>query len=206
MAKNILHKIIRAYFQGKKSYLAEIRCKNKRTLDIGCGFGSFLKFDTDNFIGIEINDTAIETGLKRGFKIIKSSTENIPFENNFFERIVALQVIEHLTPIEAFKMFCEAERLLKEEGEFIISTELDTNTFWNTFSHIKPYPPKSIYKLLRKDEDGLETFSKIKNLKAVEIYYSGRMFKNSFLNLLSQLTANYLSVGRKNYTLIMKKI
>lgn len=204
--KNIFPQIIQAYRKGKSSYIAQIRCQGKKTLDIGCGFGEFLKYDKERFVGIEINETAMIEGIKRGCQIIKASAEKVPFEDASFERIVAIQVIEHMTPETAYVMFQEVVRLLKPEGEFILSTEMNTKTFWNTFSHIKPYPPKSILKFLREDEDGLETFSKTKHLQPIAIYYSGKYFRNNLLNILSQLSANYLTIGRKNYTMIIKKI
>lgn len=203
--KNIFHKILFAYSKGCSSYVAQVICKNKKTLDIGCGFGSFLQYDPTNFTGIEINESAIEYCKKKGFSVLNASTEKIPVADASFERVVALQVIEHLTPDTAYAMIREAIRILKPEGELILSTEFPTNTFWNTFSHVKPYPPKSILKMLTKDELGLETFSKFKTLEAKEIYYSGKFHKNKIISLLSQIAANYLDIGRKNYTIILKK-
>ncbi|NTW27557.1 MAG: class I SAM-dependent methyltransferase [Candidatus Moranbacteria bacterium] len=203
--KNIFHLVLKSYFNGHSSYIAEVRCKNKKTLDMGCGFGSFLKYDKDNFTGIEINDIAIEYCKKNNFKVEKINANKIPFESESFDKVVALQVIEHLTIDDAYNMLTEAERILKKDGELILSTEMNTKTFWDTFSHVKPYPPKSILKMLLNDDTGLETFAKIKKLKPTEIYYSGKFYKNKMLSIISQLMANYFNIGRINYTIILKR-
>jgi ubiquinone/menaquinone biosynthesis C-methylase UbiE len=188
----------------KTSYLAEKLFKGKKVLDVGSGLGDFLKFDPKNFVGIDINDEVLEICKKRGLHAKKASVKQMPFPDEHFDGINCQQVIEHLTPEDAFKMMQEMTRVLKKGGRIAISTEMVTKRFWNTFSHIRPYPPGAIRKLLRPS--GQETFEKMENLSIERIYYSGIPFKIGILSIIATLLAHYLGIGRINYTMILRKI
>lgn len=187
----------------KKSYIAEKLFRNKKVIDIGSGLGDFLAFDPVHFVGIDINDEVLAISKKRGFTVKKANVAQIPYPDETFDGANCQQVIEHLTPEDAFAMMQEMTRVIKSGGLIVISTEMVTKRFWNTFSHIRPYPPLAIKKLLRPR--GQETFEKIDNLTIKRIYYAGAPFKNSLLSLLSTLIAHYLGIGRINYTMILKK-
>lgn len=205
--KNIFWKIVKSRLNGNSSYIAEVRCKNKKTLDIGCGFGGFLRYDIENFVGIDINEESLSFCNSKGYNVQFGTANKLPFPNKPFDVVVALQVIEHLTPEAAYQMFEEVERVLRFGGEFIISTEMPTKYIWDTFSHIRPYSPKSIEKILikRNDLGGQESFKKISNLRPIAIYYNGKFFKNIFLNTISQVISNFTPFNRINYTIIIKK-
>ena len=197
--------IILARIKGewKTSYVAEKLFKGKKVLDVGSGMGDFLKFDKKNFTGIDINEEALAHCKKQGLHVKKASVTNTPFPDKTFEGVNCQQVIEHLTPEDAFKMMQEMTRILKKGGRIALSTEMVTKRFWNTFSHIRPYPPGAIRKLLRPK--GQETFEKIGNLEIERVYYSGAPFKSGLLSLLTTLAAHFLGIGRINYTMILRK-
>ena len=205
--KNIFWKIVKSRLDGNSSYIAEVRCKNKKTLDIGCGFGDFLRYDRENFIGIDINEEALSFCKSKKYNVQRGSANQLPFPNESFDAVVALQIIEHLTPEMAYQMFKEVKRVLKSGGEFIISTEMSTKYVWDTFSHIRPYPPKSIEKILIKRDNlkAQESFRKISNLRIVGIYYNGKFFRNIIFNAISQVISNLTPFNRINYTMIIKK-
>jgi len=188
----------------KTSYIAEKIFNGKKVVDIGCGFGDFLKFDKENFVGVDINEEALAACKKQGLQVKKASVTKIPFKDETFDGANCQQVIEHLTPDDAFKMMKEMTRVVRKGGLIVISTEMVTTRFWNTFSHVKPYPPGAIQKLLKPS--GQETFEKIGNLEIENIYYSGMPSKSGVLSIFSTLVAHFLGIGRINYTMILKKL
>lgn len=196
--------MLRLFGKWKRSYVAEVVFKGKKVLDVGCGFGDFLKFNPKKFVGIDINADALRSCKEEGFEVHNASVTKIPFSNDSFDGVNCQQVIEHLTAPDAYGMLTEINRVLKKGGLLVISTEMVTKRFWNTFSHIKPYPPTAIKKLLR--HSGQETFGKLSSLKVERVYYSGIPFKNSFLSLFFTLLAHYLGIGRINYTMILRKL
>src|SRR3989338_8006878 len=141
----------------KKELVVELFLKNKKVLDIGCGQGDFLAKDPKNFIGIDINDELMAKAASRGFNVLKAEATKLPFLDKSFEGVYCLNVIEHLFPDDAYKMFLEVERVLSPGGLFIIGTEWPSHRIWDTFSHTRPYSPKSIAKLLSPDHQ--ETFA-----------------------------------------------
>lgn len=195
--------ISRMRSEWKRSYIAEKLFSGKKVLDVGSGLGDFLKFDPKNFTGIDINEEVLEICRKNGYNVKKASVTKIPFDDDSFDGVNCQQVIEHLIPEDAFKMANEMTRVVKKEGLIVISTEMVTKIFWNTFSHIRPYPPGAIQKLLKPS--GQETFEKLNNLEIVRIYYSGTPYRSSVLSLLSTLLAHFLGIGRVNYTMILRK-
>ncbi|MBU6142090.1 methyltransferase domain-containing protein [Patescibacteria group bacterium] len=93
-----------------------------KILDFGCGSGLFVEelagIGYDPY-GIDISSEAIAFGRSRGIKNIKTiSSHKVEFDNNTFDAILALDVLEHLENEDwAIK---EIERVLKPGGFFII--------------------------------------------------------------------------------------
>jgi ubiquinone/menaquinone biosynthesis C-methylase UbiE len=125
-----------------------------RILDLGCGtgYGSKLMIDTGKEIkevyGIDVSSNAINYAEKNhpGPKYICGSAEKIPFPNNYFDGVVAFEVIEHVSNAE--KVLEEIHRVLKPNGDLIISTPNPRN-LENRIKHFlfkKPYP-KKIYEM-----------------------------------------------------------
>lgn len=205
--KNLFWSVVKSKLRGNPSYLAHVICRGKKTLDVGCGFGHFLVHDRDNFYGIDINQEALAFCRDEGFRVAMAGVDRIPFPDDTFDRVIALQVIEHLYADSAYRLLSESCRVLAPGGLLALSTDLATKRFWNTFSHIRPYPPESLSKILTSDPGhrGQETFEKGIPLEILGIYFNGRFFRNSILTALSQLLANLLRVFAGNYTVILKK-
>jgi ubiquinone/menaquinone biosynthesis C-methylase UbiE len=98
-----------------------------RLLEVGCGPGYFLRcverwFPLCKPIGLDIDQSLIEHAKKylRKAELINHDGHKLPFEDNFFEVLCSLQVIEHLEKPQSF--FKEANRVLKNDGLLIIST------------------------------------------------------------------------------------
>lgn len=130
--------------------------KGGRILDIGCGSGTFAAQSPDyEWHGIDWDVTPAAG------KPINAITGNIeqfpyPFEAGSFDAITCSEVLEHLfDPIAIHK---EARRLLKRDGQYMISTPLHTwiqnliqghlNLVYNptlshTIEHIRTYSYES---------------------------------------------------------------
>lgn len=102
-----------------------------RVLDVGCGNGSLIdamtkKANIDAY-GLDISPKMIEESNTRydniDFRV--SSTENLPFSEDFFDIVIICCVLHHLYNPDAF--FTQAYRVLKPDGVLIVGEP------WNPF-------------------------------------------------------------------------
>jgi 2-polyprenyl-3-methyl-5-hydroxy-6-metoxy-1,4-benzoquinol methylase len=106
--------------------------RNGKILDIGCSSGSFLGMvKKENFnqqIGVDLAYKQIEyakkyqTNYRKFIKIDDAQTVFSNFDNNFFDAVTLIEVIEHLTPQEIEKIFATTTRVLKPGGQLVITT------------------------------------------------------------------------------------
>jgi methionine biosynthesis protein MetW len=92
--------------------------KEESVLDLGCGSGylleKLLEKNTDLKIsGLDISPVAIEKARAKGFDCkLFDITDTLPFENNAFDSVLLIDVLEHMfEPIEVLK---EAVRVTKK--------------------------------------------------------------------------------------------
>lgn len=195
-------KILHLVLEGKEP-IVEIFLKNKKVLDIGCGWGDFLIKDPQNFIGVDINEELLEKARKRGLKVVNCDVKNLPFSNEEFDGVYCSNIIEHLSPEDNYKMFKEAERVLKVDGFFIVSTAWPSQRIWDGFSHIRPYSPKSIAKLI--SEQHQETFVTLNKFVIKFVLYKGIYVKNVFLRIILWGLAVIFPFLRRAWVMILKK-
>jgi len=87
-------------------------------LDLGCHSGALRDFLPSNtgYIGIDISDDALK---KQKFDAVCADVSYLPFKDNVFDCVFAVEVLEHLySPRKCVK---EVWRILKHGGEFIVS-------------------------------------------------------------------------------------
>lgn len=106
---------------------------------------SIQEFESNNYYNFKILETASKRGIFSGFdsndKIIKSEyyddikraeykngirsedLQNLSFEDNYFDCVIALDVFEHIP--DPFKAFSEVKRVLKKGGIGIITVPID---------------------------------------------------------------------------------
>ncbi|MEK7520821.1 MAG: methyltransferase domain-containing protein [Patescibacteria group bacterium] len=186
-----------------RHFLYEFYFRGKKTLDIGCGEGEFLKVDQKNIYGVDANARAIEILLKSGFHVKQGNVAELPYATTEFDAVHCRNVIEHLEIEDAYQLIKEAARVLKSGGIFILASEVATKKFWTTFGHVKPYPPEAIIKLLRKESR--EEFEGIENLEYLDILYFGDFFNNKLSYLISICLAYYTPFFRREYFLVLRK-
>ncbi|HEV7746385.1 MAG TPA: class I SAM-dependent methyltransferase [Pyrinomonadaceae bacterium] len=99
-------------------------------LDVGCGFGDSAlfwveQFDVRHLTGIDINPNEVaaarkridERGLSDRIDLRVGSAVEMPFENDSFDKVVALEAAHHFLTREDF--FRESYRVLRSNGRLV---------------------------------------------------------------------------------------
>lgn len=123
------------------------------TLEVGCGVGRGIETligNTTTFTGIDKNKSLTDS-LKEKFPTVTFLNMSIPpfkgLEDNSFDTIVSLHVIEH---IEDDKKFIdEIYRVLKPGGTAILSTPNKNLSFARNPWHIKEYTKDSLLDMVK---------------------------------------------------------
>jgi SAM-dependent methyltransferase len=106
--------------------LVEKICKtlnnpNPRILDVGCGTGANLKMLAAHgqAEGVDISQQAVDFCRERGLESVKlGAAEDLPYENDSFDLVTALDVIEHLDDDVAGLR--EMRRVLRPDGRLLL--------------------------------------------------------------------------------------
>ncbi len=93
---------------------------NRKILDVGCGTGGNLemlkKFGAAE--GVDVSDDALEFCKSKGLTVHKGLAEKLPFADESFDVVTALDVVEHLDDdVAGLK---EMNRVLKTGGKTLI--------------------------------------------------------------------------------------
>lgn len=134
-----MHNVTRSYGLLEK-FLAEKRCamanklipdslRGGRVLDIGCGTHPFFLLNTDFFEkhGVDqvVNKESREKFSKQKIKLYSfdiNKNEALPFDDNYFDAVIMLAVIEHLKVNDLSRLLADIYRVLKPEGVYIYTT------------------------------------------------------------------------------------
>jgi len=132
--------------------------KNLKILDIGCGDGalSYLIYQKikANITGIDTDINSLEFARrelqKRDAKVkfIKANAYKLPFKNSSFDVIIASEIIEHLGKPKI--MLKEIKRVLKPNGQVIITTPVKISDIPEDKMHIKEFTPQELKHNLEK--------------------------------------------------------
>ena len=106
--------------------------KYSRVLEIGAGSSphiDYLKHDYDEYFIAETSTSALELYKKmKNIKAYSYDGNNLPFEDNFFDRIIISHCLEHINKPEEFLF--EMMSKLKEGGVLSISLPTDPGFLW----------------------------------------------------------------------------
>jgi SAM-dependent methyltransferase len=124
----------------------------KRVLDIGAGRGEFLAREPGNFFGVDLDPVLVSQCHQRNLTAYCMSAFQLGFPDGSFDAVHAAQLIEHFSPADASRFLGEVSRVIRPGGWVFLTTPGVRNV-WNTFSHVRPYPPNTFLKLLRSDTE-----------------------------------------------------
>lgn len=111
----ILEEFLRQIIQNPKS-----KVQSPKILDVGCGTGANLEM-LQNFgeaEGVDVSNDALEFCRAKGLKAHKGLAEKLPFADESFDLVTALDVVEHLDDDVAGLQ--EMRRVLKKGGRALI--------------------------------------------------------------------------------------
>jgi len=97
------------------------KLKTQRILDVGCGTGANLKMLAayGKAEGVDISPQAVDFCHERGLNSVKlGAIEQLPYENDSFELVTALDVIEHLD--DDIAGLREMRRVLRRDGRILV--------------------------------------------------------------------------------------
>lgn len=150
--KNKLSLVKSPIFNDKNSIILKLLYQKKgNLLDVGFGNGFIenkLIAPNLKFYGIDISRESVaklNSKVKGVFK--KGSVLKIPFKSNFFDFVLILDVLEHVSANKTFKALKELTRVLKNNGCLMVSVPLNeglkklVNSGYNPSMHVREYTP-----------------------------------------------------------------
>lgn len=146
------------WFIAKRRYLSVVLDKyfsqGGKMLDVGCGTGAVMEFlkSRGDVSGVDMSDEALAYCRQKGLKVEKGLANEIPYKENTFDAVFALDVLEHLDdPVGAVK---EARRVLKNGGLFIATVPAH-QWLWSahdvSMHHKKRYSKQAFAELFKGD-------------------------------------------------------
>ena len=134
-------------------------------LDVGCGGGiniNRMAKDAKKVYGIDYSIESVKLSKKVNEKfieeqkveIIEGNVEKLPFEDNTFDIVTAVETVYFWPNIE--KCFGEVKRILKPGGTFLIGLETNGSDnfimkFWKNFIDMETYNDKEITTFLENN-------------------------------------------------------
>jgi ubiquinone/menaquinone biosynthesis C-methylase UbiE len=110
-------------------------------LDAGCGSGNIvigLSGQVKKAVGIDSNKEALNFAKERvsklkikNIELLNENLQKIPFERNYFDKIILFEVVEHLSTKEYKRILAEAYRVLKPTGQLFLTTP-NQQSLWPT--------------------------------------------------------------------------
>ena len=144
------------WFIAKSIFMKKILAclpRPRKTLDAGCGTGSNAQFlrKTDDYVGVDAIKEALLYSQRRQLpNLIQSDLKQLGFKDNSFDRIVCLDVIEHID--DDRQALNELKRLLSPHGTLILAVPAFRNMFSShdiALSHMRRYNRQDLNNLIK---------------------------------------------------------
>jgi len=129
-SSNIILKAI--YLRRLKICFQLIKGNSQRTLELGTGSGILIPSlfkNSRQLIGLDIHKRLLEVknalidAKITNFELIQASAYQIPVQDNVFDSIIAISLLEHLPKVE--RVVKEARRVIKKNGSFIVGVPIE---------------------------------------------------------------------------------
>jgi len=154
-----------------RNYIKSIP-QNGSVLEIGCGMGDILRKILEirsdlKIYCIDIQD--VKNFLPAGVSfVIADAEEKLPFEENTFDGVVCLHVLEHLqkpqkTAEEVFRILKKGGSVLAETPHWITTFKPFGFNFYDDHTHVRPHTVGSLSGIFSK-------FSNITSKRVVSIH------------------------------------
>jgi acetyltransferase-like isoleucine patch superfamily enzyme len=124
-------------------------------LDVGCGEGfitSMIAERCKRIIGVDYSENAVNTARNNSptLEYAHMSATDLPFDDGTFDKVTCLELIEHVTILQARRAIDEIYRILKPGGSIIGSTpiRMTETSSPSCYSHIHEYSETELSELL----------------------------------------------------------
>ncbi len=123
-----------AYYHAQlQQVIAEYDLRDKKVLEVGCGVG-FLQNVVEDYIGVDIAQSCGKFLCK---PFVNSSVTALPFEDNTFDAVFSIFVLEHVPDPQA--MLEEIRRVTKPNGLFFLCAAWNVPAWVSQGYHVRPF-------------------------------------------------------------------
>ena len=141
-----------AYVAARYRQVVKLMPRNSqlRILDVGCGDGVLLSLiGKGRLYGVDPDQDSLDfAAAKIKAKLVRAKAEKLPFSNNFFDVVVATEIIEHLSQPE--RLIAEAKRVLRQGGRLILTTPVKVSNDLTDRLHVREFTPNDLRQLCRR--------------------------------------------------------
>ncbi len=134
-------------------WLKDLKKANLKVLDLGSATGgNSLHIASLGHIvtSAEYSDIGIQIQKSKGIKVVRADARELPFEDESFDVVICLDVIEHIE--EDILVVSEISRVLRSGGRFLISVPEDPK-IWSSHdvivNHVRRYTRNSLLNILK---------------------------------------------------------
>lgn len=201
-----LYNKIAFHFDQKRAFLSEdikklgdLAKEGEKILDLGCGNGrlfSVFQGKRVSYFGVDFSERLIQIAQKKfpEGKFIVADAFNLPFENDFFDKVYSLAVFHHIPSKELrIKFLEEIFRILKPRGLLILSV-------WDLWKRKKIILKFFFLKIFRKTKlDFFDIFLPWKNDKGEVLgqRYFHCFSKKELKNLLERTGFHLIKIWKE---------
>ena len=175
------------YIQKNKWIVKAVKNISGELLDVGMGYGYLEELIIKNKLnfqlnGVDISDYAIHSAKKRFDGVFKvADVDKIPFAENMFDCVLALDVLEHIPTVKLSNALSEMNRVLKKGGTLVVSVPLNESKADKILNgHLKEFNTDTIKSEIQKAEF---LVTRIKYLYAFKNFVFVKNFINNIFKI-----------------------
>jgi len=174
---------------------------NNKILDLGAGAGIVEQLNFKGLAscicGVDIDTRVLDNPYLDEAKVGRA--ESIPYEDNSFDIVISINVLEHLSDPE--KIFKEVHRILKKDGVFIVKTP-NKYHYVKILASLTPHWFHLYYNRIRRrtEKNTFPTLYKANSKKKIIYYGESTGFKVESIEIIEG-RPEYLRISWPTYLL-----